>query len=50
MKIPDDVIAARQKMLEAEAALLANIESPGPADSVRRVRLLDTCNLRRMTT
>lgn len=45
MKIPEDVIEARRKMLEAEAALFADIESSGPADSVRRVRLLDTLQL-----
>jgi hypothetical protein len=39
MKLPSDLLAAKYRMEEADAALRADIESPAPTDRARRVKL-----------
>jgi hypothetical protein len=45
MKLPNDVLAARERMEKADAALHADIESNAPADKIRHIRLLDELQL-----
>jgi len=41
MRLPPDVIAAKDRMERADAALRADIESDSPIDKIRRIRLID---------
>lgn len=41
MRLPPDVIAAKDRMERADAALRADIESDSPIDKRRRIRLID---------
>ena len=46
MPLPPEVLAARDRMYQAEDALRADVENVGPADPARRRRLVE--NLQRM--
>ena len=41
MKLPENVLAARERMAKADAALHADIESDAPVDRARRLELID---------
>jgi hypothetical protein len=41
MKLPSDVLAAKDRMGKADAALRADIESISPVDRIRRVELIE---------
>jgi hypothetical protein len=41
MKIPQDIVAAQDRLDRADAALRHDIENPGPTDKVRRLKLID---------
>jgi hypothetical protein len=41
MKTPQDVVAAKDRLDRADAALRHDIEDPGPTDKVRRIKLID---------
>jgi hypothetical protein len=41
MRLPPDVIAAKDRMERADAALRADIESDSPIDKIKRTRLID---------
>lgn len=45
MKLPENVLAAKERMAKADAALHADIESDAPADKIRHIRLLDELQL-----
>ena len=45
MKLPENVLAARERMAKADAALHAGIESDAPADKERHNSLLDELHL-----
>lgn len=41
MRLPPDVIAAKDRMERADAALRADIESDSPIDKIKRICLID---------
>jgi hypothetical protein len=41
MQLPEDVLAAKVRMVLADAALCADIESDQPTDKIRRIQLID---------
>jgi hypothetical protein len=41
MKLPPDVLAAKDRMGKADAALRADIESISPVDRIMRVELIE---------
>jgi hypothetical protein len=41
MKLPADVLAAKDRMGKADATLRADIESIGPIDKIRRLELIE---------
>ena len=41
MPLPADVLAAKDRMERADAALRADIESDCPIDKIKRTRLID---------
>jgi hypothetical protein len=45
MRLPPDVIAAKDRMERADAALRADIESDSPIDKIRRIRLIDALQI-----
>jgi hypothetical protein len=45
MKLPENVLVARDRMATADAALHADIESDTPLDRARHSRLLDELHL-----
>ena len=45
MKLPADVLAAKDRMGKADAALRADIESTSPVDRIRRVELIEELQL-----
>jgi hypothetical protein len=45
MKIPQDIVAATDRLDRADAALRHDIENPGPTDKVRRLKLIDELQL-----
>jgi len=45
MKLPADVVAAKDRMSKADAALRADIESISPVDKIRRTQLIDELQL-----
>ena len=45
MKLPSDVLAAKDRMGKADAALRADIESISPVDKIRRVELIEELQL-----
>jgi len=49
MQLPESVLAARERMAKADAALHAGIESDAPADKISH-KLWMNCILRQMIT
>ena len=45
MKLPADVVAAKDRLDRADAALRHDIENHGPTDKVRRIKLIDELQL-----
>jgi hypothetical protein len=45
MRLPPDVIAAKDRMERADAALRGDIESDSPIDKIRRIRLIDALQI-----